>query len=157
MRRLRAPQPYLCRAMTKDALLIFILTAAAACAGGCRSTRLTRSEQLSTAATAAEYRHTAAADTVVIRDSVVICLRGDTIRERITRERVRIHTVRDTLTRTDTVTLAASVTENTAPPGRRQSFATTLGWAAAMLLAGYLAISRILRIFVGKDFTKKAS
>lgn len=81
-------------------------------------------------------------DSVWLRDSVVIVQKGDTVRERVVREKVRTLVRRDTLwrVRSDTVSVHA-----VSPPERG---GTGGGSNAGWLLAAALAAALMLSIWV---------
>ena len=79
------------------------------------------------------------ADSVWLRDSVIVVQRGDTVVERIVRERVRTAVRRDTLwrLRTDTVSI-----HTTSPPERGGTGGgSNAGWLVAAALAAALMLS----------------
>lgn len=75
------------------------------------------------------------ADTFLARDSVVVCIRGDTLRERVVRERTRLRLVRDTVrdVRRDTVVETRMVEVEKKSP---RSFFRTAGESAGWMMAG---------------------
>ncbi len=79
------------------------------------------------------------ADSVWIRDSVVLIQKGDTVRERLVRDRVRTIVRCDTLWRLRTDTVSVHVTS---PPERGGTGdGSYAGWVAALVLAAVLMFS----------------
>ena len=84
------------------------------------------------------------ADTLILRDSVVLDLSGDTVRERTVRERWRLRSVHDTVRSTvrDTVVEPRIVeVEKEKPRSLRGRVSEAAGWMSAGVLLGAVLLS----------------
>ena len=85
-------------------------------------------------------------DTFLARDSVILFIRGDTVSERVVRERIRLRLIRDTVrdVRRDTVTVTRIARPEKEKP---RGLLRRIGEGAGLLLAGAAAATVFMILF----------
>lgn len=129
--------------MRTIAILTVAAISAAVAAGGCSRKVYVPVENMSHSTdTLTDIR--VRSDTFLARDSVILFIRGDTVSERVVRERIRLRLIRDTVrdVRRDTVTVTRIVPrpEKEKPRGLLRR----IGEGAGLLLAGAAAATVLI-------------